>query len=174
MVTDFGCLAWNTWKRFFTIRERLCLKFIRAGPKATPLRSQSQFSKNSYKNLGFFMSLWKAKNSRLRIWDSLSLGLCLNSLHLPLNLRILGALGAWAGVFPHQMVGNMPRETCHHEAIQAEVTWGFLTPQSKMYYATTTLRQCCPHLVPSGTTGGGIRDLEVQSWAELGTVGAYQ
>lgn len=67
---------------------------------------------------------------------------------------------------------NMPTETSHHEGIQAEVTWGFSTPWSKTYHAATILRHCCAHMVPRRTIRGGNRDLGVQSWADVGTVGA--
>lgn len=67
---------------------------------------------------------------------------------------------------------NMPTETSHHEAIQAEVTWGFSTLWSKTYHAATILRHCCPHMVPRRTIRGSNRDLGLQSWAEVGTVGA--
>lgn len=92
MVTDLGCLAWDTWKGFFSVREHSCLKSIRAGPKATPPRSQSQFSNYSCKNLAFLCHCERPRIAELRIWDSLSLGLYLNSLHLSFNLGILGPL----------------------------------------------------------------------------------
>lgn len=50
----------------------------------------------------------------------------------------------------------------------------FLNSESKMYHAATILRHCCPHKAPRGTVGGGNRDLGVQSWAEVGTVGANE
>lgn len=174
MVTDLGCLAWDTWKGFFTVRECLCPKSVRAGPKATPPVNFG-LAITLIKIWLSFRSLWKAKNSRLRIWGSMSFGLYLNSLHLSFNLGILGTCLSRGILICHVLecsstkAGRWMTKLEYAHINKWEIQEGFSALQSKLYHTAAILSHFCPHMAPRGTMAGCDRDLWRQSWVELRT-----
>lgn len=174
MVTDLGCLAWDTWKGFFTVRECLCPKSVRAGPKATPPVNFG-LAITLIKIWLSFRSLWKAKNSRLRIWGSLSFGLHLNSLHLLFYLGILRAYLSRGILICHVLersstkAGSWMTKLEYAHRNRWEIQEGFSALQSKLYRTAAILSHCWPHMAPRGTVAACNRDLGRQSWVEART-----
>jgi len=132
------------------------------------------------------MSLWKAKNSRLGIWDSLALGLYVNSLHLSFNLEILGTCLRMVILIYHELQCSPTKAGSQIHTVEYahrnKSPWSNPS-RGHLRFLNSAIRNLpCSNnpqvlLSPHGSQrdnamGHGNRDLEVQSWAAVGTVGA--